>query len=93
MEKGFERIYGAISRRLLRTVDAIIDQRICGQNLVKYVPSVYRDDANGVGMTGQHRQKKDRGIEGEFAVLPGCITLPVIIIHTGIYFVSRGCAS
>ena len=52
MEKGFDRIYGAISRRLLRTVDGIIDQRICGQSLVKYVPSVYRDDANGVGMTG-----------------------------------------
>ena len=52
MEKGFDRIYGAISRRLLRTMDGIIDQRICGQSLVKYVPSVYRDDANGVGMTG-----------------------------------------
>ena len=33
-------------------MDGIIDQRICGQSLVKYVPSVYRDDANGVGMTG-----------------------------------------
>ena len=52
MEKGFDRIYGAISRRLLRAMDGIIDQRICGQSLVKYVPSVYRDDANGVGMTG-----------------------------------------
>ena len=52
MNKAFRRIHGAISRRILRRMDDVMDRRICGQSLVKYVPSVYRDDANGVGMTG-----------------------------------------
>ena len=52
MKKVFKRVYGAFGSRLLRAMDGIIDQRICGQSLVKYVPSVYRDDADGVGMTG-----------------------------------------
>jgi len=52
MNKVFKQAHIAISIRLLRLVDGIIDRRICGQSLVKYVPSVYRDDANGVGMTG-----------------------------------------
>lgn len=33
-------------------VDSCIDKRICGQSLVKYVPSIFRDDENGVGGTG-----------------------------------------
>ena len=45
-------IYIVVSGKILRTIDRFIDIRICGQGLVKYVPSVYRDDANGVGMTG-----------------------------------------
>ena len=52
MNKAFRRIHGAISTRILRRMDDVMDRRICGQSLVKYVPSVYRDDANGVGMTG-----------------------------------------
>ena len=52
MNTTFGRIHAAVSRRLLCAMDAIIDRRVCGQSLVKYVPSVYRDDANGVGMTG-----------------------------------------
>ena len=52
MKKVFKRVYGAFGSRLLRAMDGIIDQRIYGQSLVKYVPSVYRDDADGVGMTG-----------------------------------------
>ena len=52
MNSFFKRVHGAASSRLLRLMDGMIDRRICGQSLVKYVPSVYRDDANGVGMTG-----------------------------------------
>ena len=52
MNRFFTRIDNAISSRILCLMDGVIDHRICGQTLVKYVPSVYRDDANGVGMTG-----------------------------------------
>ena len=52
MNKVFVRVHGAVSCRLLRLMDDIVDRRVCGQSLVKYVPSVYRDDANGIGMTG-----------------------------------------
>lgn len=52
MKKFFKRVYITFSGRLLRTMDSIIDRQICSQSLVKYVPSVYRDDTNGVGMTG-----------------------------------------
>ena len=52
MNKVFTLVHIAVSSCLLRLMDSIIDLLICGQSLVKYVPSVYRDDANGVGMTG-----------------------------------------
>lgn len=52
MNKIFSRIYTGVSGKILRTIDRCIDIRICGQSLVRYVPSVYRDDVNGVGMTG-----------------------------------------
>jgi SAM-dependent methyltransferase len=52
MNKMFSRIYTAVSGKILRMIDRCIDIRICGQSLVRYVPSVYRDDASGVGMTG-----------------------------------------
>ena len=52
MNKLFHRIHKKISSIVLRVVDGAIDRRVCGQSLVKYVNSVYRDDANGVGMTG-----------------------------------------
>lgn len=32
--------------------DSCTDKRICGQSLVKYVPSISRDDKNSVGGTG-----------------------------------------
>ena len=54
MNKFLKRVYISLSRRLLWLIDGIIDWRICGRSLVKYVPSVYRDDAKGVGMTGSH---------------------------------------
>ena len=52
MNKFFKRVHSTASIRFLRLRDGLIDRRICGQSLVKYVPSVFRDDANGVGMTG-----------------------------------------
>ena len=52
MNKLLHRIHKIISRIILNKMDQAIDMRICGQSLVKYVKSVYRDDANGVGMTG-----------------------------------------
>ena len=52
MNKLFHRAHRRISGIVLRAVDEANDRRICGQSLVKYVKSVYRDDANGVGMTG-----------------------------------------
>ena len=52
MNSLFKRVHGAVSSRLLRLMDDMVDRRICGQSLVKYAPSVFRDDANGVGMTG-----------------------------------------
>lgn len=52
MKKLFSRIHGKISRLLLHAINTCMDFIICGQSLVEYVPSVYRDDAKGVGMTG-----------------------------------------
>ena len=52
MNKPFKRIHRKISSVILRLMDESTDRRVCGQSLVKYVESVYRDDANGVGMTG-----------------------------------------
>ncbi|MBO4687921.1 MAG: hypothetical protein J5636_05360 [Clostridiales bacterium] len=52
MKKFFKRVYWKICSIILRLMDEASDKRICGQSLVKYVKSVYRDDANGVGMTG-----------------------------------------
>ncbi len=48
------RIHLRISKILLRRMDSRRDRRICGQSLVKYVPSVYRNDAEGLGGTGSH---------------------------------------
>ena len=52
MKKLFSRVYNKISRMSLHAMDSCMDYWICGQSLVKYVPSVYRDDQNGVGLTG-----------------------------------------
>ena len=52
MNKFFKRVHSTVSIRFLHLRDGLIDRCICGQSLVKYVPSVFRDDANGVGMTG-----------------------------------------
>ena len=52
MKKFIQKIDNVVCSRLLNTVDSRIDKRICGQSLVKYVPSIYRDDKNGIGGTG-----------------------------------------
>ena len=52
VSKFINRADNAICARLQNFIDAAIDRRICGQSLVKYVPSLYRDDKNGVGGTG-----------------------------------------
>ena len=52
MNKLFNHIHRKISGVILRLMDEVIDRRICGRSLSKYVKSVWRDDANGVGMTG-----------------------------------------
>ena len=52
MKHNVKRIWNALNRRILNVADYLNDRRICGQSLVKYVPSVFRDDPNGVGMTG-----------------------------------------
>ena len=52
MSKLIHRIHKKASSVVLRIMDEAADKRVCGQSLVKYVDSVYRDDANGVGMTG-----------------------------------------
>ena len=52
MNKLFKHLHSKISGVILRLMDEATDRRICGQSLVKYVKSVYRDDASGVGMTG-----------------------------------------
>ena len=52
MNKFFYKIYTTISIRTFWIQDRLTDYRICGQSLTRYVLSVFRDDANGVGMTG-----------------------------------------
>ena len=52
MKKFIQKIDNAVCSRLLNMADGRIDKRICGQSLVKYVPSISRDDKNGIGGTG-----------------------------------------
>ncbi len=42
----------ALSRRILDRMDGFLDRRVCGQSLVEYVPSIFRDDERGIGGTG-----------------------------------------
>ena len=52
MNRFLTRIDNGVSHRLLNGMDAIIDLRICGESLVEYVPSIDRNDAQGIGGTG-----------------------------------------
>lgn len=42
----------AIGTRIVYLVNLYYDSRICGRSLAEYIPSVYRDDKNGIGLTG-----------------------------------------
>ena len=42
------------SNKFWMMMDFFLDMRICGRSLVKYVPSIFRDDRQGVGGTGSH---------------------------------------
>ena len=41
-----------ITAKISNRIDERIDLEVCGISLVKYVPSIFRDDKQGVGMTG-----------------------------------------
>lgn len=42
------------SNRFWNLADSFVDRRICGRSLVKYVPSISRNDREGLGGTGSH---------------------------------------
>lgn len=48
MRAFFRKVRG----RIFYTINHFYDMRICGRDLSVYIPSIYRDDKNGVGMTG-----------------------------------------
>ena len=50
--KKTREILKAVGNRFLRAVDHVYDMRICRQDLSEYIPSLFRDDKKGVGMTG-----------------------------------------
>ena len=52
MKKIVSKITGAVGNRIMNLADAVIDRKICGRSLVKYVPSIYRDNEKGIGGTG-----------------------------------------
>ena len=41
-----------INDKILNRMDILLDRKICGQSLIRYEKSVFRDDGDGVGMTG-----------------------------------------
>ena len=51
-KKLIKKAYNVFCNQLLNVMDGVIDKRVCGRSLVKYVPSIYRDDKNGIGGTG-----------------------------------------
>ncbi len=52
MNTSFSRVMHKIRTRFFFTIDHSYDMRICGRSLSQYIPSLFRDDKNGVGMTG-----------------------------------------
>lgn len=51
-KRSLKDIKYAIDRRVLNWMDERIDKKLCKTSLVKYVPSKFRDDENGIGSTG-----------------------------------------
>ena len=54
MKRFVRKMYHAFSSKLLNLMDLVIDRRVCGRSLVKYVPSIYRDDQKHLGGTGSY---------------------------------------
>lgn len=52
MNNSFHKIINKFRGRFFYTYDHYYDMKICGQSLSEYIPSLYRDDKNGIGMTG-----------------------------------------
>ena len=46
------RVENKINREILVRIDNVIDNKVCGVSLSKYEKSVFRDDKNGIGLTG-----------------------------------------
>lgn len=67
MNKLFKHVHPKISAVTLRPMDEAADRRVGERSLAKYVKSVFRGDANGVGMTDSQSA--------------GCIILKQIFSH------------
>ena len=52
MSNILTRVENKINNKILVTIDNAIDNKICGVSLSKYENSVFRDDKNGIGLTG-----------------------------------------
>ncbi len=47
-----KKILRTLNRKVVEMYDALVDRRICGQSLVKYIPSEERNDTEKIGRTG-----------------------------------------
>ena len=52
MKHFFQNLINKGRARIFYTYDHYYDMKICGQSLSEYIRSLYRDDKNGIGMTG-----------------------------------------
>ena len=52
MKEKIRQIIKKVRNRIFFTIVHFYDMRICGRSLSEYIPSVFRDDKNGVGSTG-----------------------------------------
>lgn len=55
IKKFCKRAYNAVCSRFWNLWDGCIDRRICGMSLVRTVPSIFRDDKNGIGGTSSQQ--------------------------------------
>ncbi len=56
--KGFLKdIVKRIKGRIIYTIEHCYDMKICGQDLSECIPSLFRDDKNGIGITGTQATK------------------------------------
>ncbi len=52
MKEKIRQFIRKVRTRFFFTINHYYDMRICGRSLSEYIPSVFRDDINGVGSTG-----------------------------------------